>query len=141
MVSEQAEQAAAGCAATLTARAEQHATGLRRIWDAQLPSADRAARILATGPGPLGVHRGRMRDAQRHLDTWANRWAPAFADSDLDMPTLRRWPVGYPSTVPRIAEALHLHAHRLAAADHPDQAARLDTARQARERYDATATA
>jgi hypothetical protein len=42
--------------------------------------------------------------------------------------------------VPRIAEALYQHAHRLTAAEHPDQAARLNTARQARERYHATAT-
>jgi exodeoxyribonuclease V alpha subunit len=141
IAAEQADQAAAGCAATLTARAEQHAAGLRHAWDAQLPGADHAARVLAAGPGPLGVHRGRMRDAQHHLDTWANRWAPAFPDGDLDMPTLRRWPIGDPSTVPRIAEALYQHAHRLAAAEHPDQAARLNTARQARQRYDATATA
>jgi hypothetical protein len=87
------------------------------------------------------VHRRRVRDAQRHLDAWANRWAPAYPDSDLDMPTLRRWPICYPSNVPRIAEALYQHAHRLAATEHPHQAARLNTARQARERYDATATA
>jgi exodeoxyribonuclease V alpha subunit len=141
VVAEQAEHRAAGCAATLTARAEQYAARLRHAWDAQLPGADQAARTLATGPGPLRVHRGRVRDAQRHLDTWANRWAPAFPGSDLDMPTLRRWPIGYPSNVPPIAEALDQHAHRLAAAEHPDQAARLNTARQAIERYDATATA
>ena len=141
VVAEQAEQAAAGCAATLTARAEQHAARLRQTWDAQLPGADQATRILAAGPGPLGMHRGRVRDAQRHLDTWANRWAPAFPDSDLDMPTLRRWPIGHPSNVPRIAEALYQHAQRLAAAEHPHHVARLNTARQARERYDAAATA
>ena len=57
------------------------------------------------------------------------------------MPTLRRRPIGYPSNVPHIAEALYQHAHRLAAAEHPHRVARLDAARQARERYDATATA
>jgi exodeoxyribonuclease V alpha subunit len=141
IAAEQAEKAAAGCAEALTARAGQHAAWLRDAWDAQLAGADHAARVLVAGSGPLGVHRGRMRDAQRHLDSWASRWAPAFGDGDLDIRTLRRWPVGYPSIVPRIAEALYQHAHRLAAADHPDQAVRLNTAWQARERYDATAAA
>ncbi len=112
-----------------------------QTWDTQLPGADQATRILAAGPGPLGMHRGRIRDAQRYLDTWANRWAPAFPDSDLDMPTLRRWPIGHPSNVPRIAEAMYQHAQRLAAADHPHHVARLDAARQARQRYDAATTA
>jgi hypothetical protein len=40
------------------------------------------------------------------------------------MPTLRRWPIGYLSCAAH-RRGLHLHAHRLTAAEHPDQAARL----------------
>ena len=60
-------------------------------------------------------------------------------DGDLDLRQLARRPVAYPSTVPQVAFALHQHAQRLAAAEHPDQATRLGAARQARARYDAVA--
>jgi exodeoxyribonuclease V alpha subunit len=138
---QQAERAAAGCAATLTARVEQHATELRQSWDAQLADADQAARTIALGPGRLGVHRCRVRDAHQHLDTWANLWGATFADSDLDLQLLRQRPAAYPSNAPRIAEALFEHAQRLAVAEHPDHFARLAAARQASERYESAGNA
>ena len=136
---QQAEQAATGCAAVLAERAEQHTARLRRTWDAQLPGADQAAHTIAAGPGRLGMHRGRLRDAKEHLDAWAATWSPMVVDGDLDLRQLARRPVAYPSTVAQIAFALHRHAQRLAAAEHPDQATRLGAARQARARYDAVA--
>jgi exodeoxyribonuclease V alpha subunit len=139
VAAQQAEQAATGCATVLAERAEQHTARLRRTWDAQLPGADQAARTIAAGPGRLGMHRGRVRDAKQHLDAWAATWSPMVVDGDLDLRQLARRPVAYPSTVPQVAFALHQHAQRLAAAEHPDQATRLGAARQARARYDAVA--
>jgi exodeoxyribonuclease V alpha subunit len=104
-----------------------------------LLGADQAARTIAAGPGRLGMHRGRVRDAKQHLDAWAATWSPMVVDGDLDLRQLARRPVAYPSTVPQVAFALHQHAQRLAAAEHPDQATRLGAARQARARYDAVA--
>ena len=139
---ERADQAATGCAAILTERAEQHAARLlRQTWDAQLPAAEHAARTIAAGPGRLGIHRGRVRDAQQHLDTWTATWSPVFAGSDLDPRQIAARPIVFASHVQRVTDALDEHARRLAAADHPDQAARLHAAQQARERYDAAAAA
>jgi exodeoxyribonuclease V alpha subunit len=137
---QRADHAADGCAARLAERAEQHATELRQAWDAQLPAADRAAHTIAAGPGRLGVHRGRARDAVQHLGTWTAAWAPVFADSDVDPHQLAARPIAFPSNVERIADALYQHARRLAAADYPDQAARLGAARVANNRYEAAAT-
>jgi exodeoxyribonuclease V alpha subunit len=141
VVAQRADQSAAGCAAVLTARAEQHAAALRQAWDAQLVDADRSACTLDAGPGRLRVHRGRIRDAQQHLATWTAARAPVFADTDVDRHQLSVRPLAFPSNVPLIGEALYLHAQRLAAGDLPDHAARLDAARHARERYDSAATA
>jgi exodeoxyribonuclease V alpha subunit len=139
VAAQQAEQAATGCAAVLAERADQHTARLRRTWDAQLPGADQAARTIAAGPGRLGMHRGRVRDAKQHLDAWAATWSPMVVEGNLDLRQLARRPVAYPSTVPQVAFALHQHAQRLAAAEHPDQATRLGAAHQARARYDAVA--
>jgi hypothetical protein len=134
-----AEHAAAGCAELLSERAGQHAARLRRAWDAQMADADRAARAIATGSGRLGVHRGRVRHAKQHLHNWSAAWSRVLVDSDLDMQALRARPVAWPSTATRIAEALYRHAQQLAASDYPDHAARLDAARQTRERYEGAA--
>jgi hypothetical protein len=141
VVAQRADQAAADCAAVLTARAEQHAAALRQAWDAQLVDADRAARTLDAGAGRLRVHRGRIRDAQQHLATWTAAWAPVFVDTDLDRHHLSARPLAFPSNVPLIGEALYRQARRLAAADHPDDAARLDAANRARERDDSAVAA
>ena len=135
------EHAAAGCAAILTARAEHHATALRHAWDAQLAEADQAARTIAHGPGRLGVHRGRVRDAHQHLDTWANQWTPVLAASDLDPQHTRHWPAAYPFNIPRIADALDQHARQLATAEHPDHTARINAAHEAGKHYQAAADA
>jgi hypothetical protein len=55
---------------------------LHQAWDAQLVHAEHAAGTLAAGPGRLGIHRGRVRTAQQHLDTWTATWSPVFAGSD-----------------------------------------------------------
>ena len=141
VAAQRAEQAAAGRAADLTARAEQHAARLRQSWDADLAGADQAARTLAAGPSRLGVHRGRVRDAQQHLDAWATRWAEVFTGNDLELQGLRQCPGGYRSNVRQVADALYQHAQRLAAADHPEHAARLRGAERACEEYDAAAAA
>jgi hypothetical protein len=66
---------------------------------------------------------------------------PVFADTDLDPRQLADRPLAFPSNVPRVAEVLYQHAHRLASAEHPDQVGRLAAARQASHRYAAAATA
>jgi exodeoxyribonuclease V alpha subunit len=76
---QRADQASTGCAAILTERAEQHAAALRQTWDTQLIHAEHAARTLAAGPGRLGIHYGRVRDSQQHLDTWTATWSPITA--------------------------------------------------------------
>ena len=138
---ERADQASTGCAAILTERAEHHAAALRQTWDTQLVHAEHAARTIAAGPGRLGIHRGRVRNAQQHLDTWTATWSPVFAGSDLDPRQIAARPIVFGSHVQRVTDALDEHARRLAAADHPDEAARLHAAQQARDRYDAAAAA
>jgi thymidine kinase len=138
---ERADQKSTGCAAILTERTEQHAAALRQTWTADLPAAEHAAQTIAAGPGRLGIHRGRVRTAQQHLDTWAGRWAAVLTDTHLDMHTMRQWPTVLRSDVERIADGLHRYAQRLAAADLPDKAARLRAAELARERYDGAASA
>ena len=138
---ERADQTAAGCAAVLTGRAEHHATALHQAWDAQLVHAEHAAGTLAAGPGRLGIHRGRVRTAQQHLDTWTATWSPVFAGGDLDPRQIAARPIVFGSHVERVSDALGEHARRLAAADHPDEAARLRAAQQARDRYLAAAAA
>jgi hypothetical protein len=138
---EHAEHAATGCAAILFERTEQHATRLRHAWDAELPAVEHAARALAAGPGRLGIHRGRIRNAKQHLDTWTDRWSAALTGSDLDPTSLRHWPDGYRSTNGRVSTALERHARLLAADDLPDQAAQLRTAELARQQYNAAAQA
>src|SRR5207344_844210 len=131
--------AATGCAAILTERAAQHAAALRQTWDTQLIHAEHAARTIAAGPGRLGIHRGRVRNAQQHLDTWTATWSPVFAGSDLDPRQIAARPIVFGSHVQRVADALDEHARRLAAADHPDEAARLRELHNAREQYEAAA--
>jgi hypothetical protein len=134
---EQADRAAAGSAAVLTTRAEQHAARLRQAWDSEMSAADLASVTIAAGPGRLGIHRGRVCDAHDHLDAWTARWAPMLTDSNVDTARLRQAPAAYRSTVEQIADALQAHARRLAAADHPEHAARLRAAEQAAAHYDA----
>ena len=102
-------------------RAEHHAAALRQAWDTQLVHAEHAARTIAAGPGRLGIHRGRVRDAQQHLDTWTatvvtgvRRQRPRPATSS------RPGRSSSGSHVQRVTDALDEHARRLAAADHPD---------------------
>jgi hypothetical protein len=140
-VVEQAYEKAAGCAAILTERAEHHTAALRQTWDTQLIHAEHAARTLAAGPGRLGIHRGRVRDSQQHLDTWTATWSPVFAGSDLDPRQIAARPIVFGSRVQQVADALEEHARRLATADHPDHAARLRELHNAREQYEAAAAA
>ena len=132
---ERADQAAAGCAAVLTARADLHAAALHQAWDAQLVHAEHAARTVAAGSGRLGIHCGRVRNAEQHLDTWTATWSPVFAGSDLDPRQIAARPIVFGSHVQPVTDALGEHARRLAATDHPDKVARLDAAQQARDRY------
>ncbi len=134
---QQAEHAATGSAELLTARAEQHATQLARAWDAELATADQAAAIVAAGPGRLGIHRTRLRDAQQQLDIWTARWAPVLAEANLDPARVHARPSVWRSSLDQISDGLHAQARKLAAAEHPEHAARLRAAQQARERYDA----
>jgi hypothetical protein len=55
--------------------------------------------------------------------------------------TLAYWPAAHPSTGPDIRAALQRHAHHQAATEHPDDATRVEHARQARERSETAANA
>jgi hypothetical protein len=63
-----------------------------------------------------------------------------LTDSNVDTARVRQAPAAYRSTVEQIADALQAHARRLAAADHPEHAARLHAAEQAHAHYDAVST-
>ena len=140
LTAEQAVQAAAGCAERLTASTDHHLTQLRHAWDDDLGRAATAAATIAGGPGRLGLHRGRVHQAETDLDRWSSDWRPVLTGAVLEDPdTLTRWPASHPSSAPGIRAALERHARRQAAAEHPDDAQRLDHARQAGQRYD-TAT-
>ena len=136
---EHADQKSTGCAAVLTERAAHHAAALHQTWDTHLVHAEHAARTIAAGPGRLGIHRGRVRTAHQHLDTWTATWSPVFAGSDLDPRRIAARPIVFGSHVQRVSDALGEHARRLAAADHPDEASRLHAAELAREQYQAAA--
>jgi hypothetical protein len=116
---EWADQKSTGCAAILTGRAEHHAAALRQTWDAQLVQAEHAAQTIAGGSGRLGIHRGRVRNAQQHLNTWTATWSPVFAGSNVDPREIAQRPIVFTSRVERVADALEEHARRLATADHP----------------------
>jgi len=138
---EHADQASAGCADVLAGASDRIADGLRQAWDAQLWDAEQDARIVAAGPGRLGLHRARVRDATQRLDVWAGTWAPAFPGTYPNMDAIRSHPAGYASGVPAVGQALYQHARHLAAAQHPEQAMPLRQAQQAWAGYDQAATA
>ncbi|MDT4979760.1 MAG: hypothetical protein QOG07_1639, partial [Pseudonocardiales bacterium] len=142
LAAQQAGQAAAGCAERLTAAANHHLAQLRHAWDSGLARATAAAATIATGPGRLGLHHARVHQAETDLDRWSNAWRPVLTGAALDDPdTLTRWPAQHPSSAPDIRAALERHARRHAAAEHPDDAQRLDHARQAAQRYETAANA
>ena len=136
---ETANQASAGCAGVLAEAAEGIAADLRHAWDAQLWDAEADARIVAAGPGRLGLHRARVRDASQRLDGWAAAWGPAFPGTYPTMDAILAHPAGYASGVPAVSQALYQHARHLAAAQHPEPASRLRHAQQARAGYDQAA--
>jgi exodeoxyribonuclease V alpha subunit len=138
---ERAEQAAAGCAERLTASAEHHLTQLRHAWDSDLAGAATAAATIDHGPGRLGLHRGRVHQAEADLDRWSSAWRPVLIGAGLDPETLTHWPAAHPSSAPDIRAALERHARRQAADEHPADAQRLDHARQAGQRYEIAANA
>lgn len=138
---QRAQQHATGCTAALTTHAEQIAVELRRAWDADLPAADHAAVTIHAGAGRLGVHRGRVRDAQQLLDTWTNKWQPVFDDSNAQAEHVRRRPAAYPSTTPYIGEHVAAYARTRAGQERPDLAERVDRAEQAKARDDAASHA
>jgi exodeoxyribonuclease V alpha subunit len=141
LAADRAGQAAAGCAERLTASTEHHLAQLRHAWDSDLPRAAAAAAAIATGPGRLGLHRGRLHQAETDLDRWSGAWRPVLTGAGLDPETLTRWPAAHPSSAPDIRAALERHAHHRAAAENPDDAQRLDHARQAGQRYETAANA
>ena len=138
---ERAEQAATDSRDVLKERATQHGLALRHAWDAELVAADHAAETIAAGPGRLGIHRGRVRDAHEHLDRWEARWSEMLAGSELDPARLRYGPAVWRSSVEPVADALDQHAQRLAAVALPEHAARLRTAQHARDQYDTASSA
>ncbi|HEX7355023.1 MAG TPA: MobF family relaxase [Mycobacteriales bacterium] len=138
---ERAEHAAAGSADVLAEATRRIAEQLRRQWDAQLREAREWARVVAAGPGRLGVHRGRVADATMRLDVWAYTWTDAFPGPHPDLEKVRGYPAGYASGVPAVNTALYQHAGHLAAAEHPEQAALLRGAEQAHAAYDTAASA
>jgi DNA repair exonuclease SbcCD ATPase subunit len=138
---ERAEQAATDSLDVVKERATQHGLALRHAWDAELVAADHAAHTIAAGPGRLGIHRGRLRDAHEHLDRWEARWREMLTGSELDPARLRHGPAVWRSSVEPVADALDQHAQRLAAAALPEHAARLRTAQHARDQYDTASSA
>lgn len=135
LAADQAEQAAAGCAQRLTASTEHHRAQLRHAWDHDLARAITVAATVDDGPRRLGLHRGRVHQAETDLDRWSNAWRPVLTGTALELETLTHWPAQHPSSAPDIRAALERHARRQAATEHPDDAERPDRARQAGQRY------
>jgi conjugative relaxase-like TrwC/TraI family protein len=129
---EQSAHAAATSAAALRTAVEQHLAALRQEWQSRLADADAAARTVAAGTGRLGLHRGRVRDAEKELDRWRDAWAPVLADSGLDPHDLHQQPHAWHADAPRIGAALHEYAQRLARAEHPGHTALEEFAEQTR---------
>ena len=128
---QRAEQHAGISQAVLTERAEQVAAALRAAWDVDLTAAAHAAVTVHAGTGRLGIHRGRVRTAQQQLEDWVGRWQPVCGDL-----LANRWlataPDAFPSSSPRVAEALVDYAQHRAAVELPDHVARLRSAERAR---------
>jgi len=139
--SESADRASAGSADVLAGAADRIAAGLRRAWDSQLWDAEADARIVAAGPGRLGLHRAGFRDATQRLEDWAGTWAPAFPGAYPNTDAMRAHPAGYTSGVPAVGQALLERARDLAAAENPEQAMRVRQTAQSRAGYDQAADA
>ncbi len=58
------------------------AAELWRQWRAEQPEVYRALATVRDGAGPLGLHRGRVRDAHDTLTEWAARWQPLLPELD-----------------------------------------------------------
>jgi hypothetical protein len=138
---ERAEQDASGSFHILHDRTERYTSKLRHSWDTDMADAGRAADTIAAGPGRLGIHRHRVADAQARLDAWTDLWAEVLTGTAVDPGRLQAAPRVWRSDIESVGDALDQHARRLAAADHPEHAAQLHTARQARELYEDASTA
>ena len=128
---QRAEQHAASSQAVLAERAEQIAAALRAAWDADLTAVAHAAVTVHAGTGRLGIHRGRVRTAQQQLEDWVGRVAAGVRRPAREPVAGLTAPDAFPSSSPRVAEALVDCAQQRAAAELPDHVARLGSAERA----------
>lgn len=129
-----AEQQAAVARGLLEQRAEQIAASLRASWDTDRPVAAEAARTVKAGAGWLGRltgARANVRDAERLLSQWAEKWRPVKPEL-TDAAAAARFAGWHPGN-DRIAQGLDQYAHHRAGGELPEQLQLIRTAEQARQ--------
>lgn len=114
-----AAEAAGVARAELDRAAAAELTAMRQRWDAQLPAVDQAARAVAAGSGRLGLGRGKVRDAQQHLDDWAAQWRPVLGRLPASLAQPRVLAGGWHPD--RVQTAMRDQAAELAAWRSPEQ--------------------
>jgi conjugative relaxase-like TrwC/TraI family protein len=118
-VAARAERAAQASSAALARTARAYRDEMERAWYADRPAAQQAARVIAEGSGRLGLHRGRVRDAQAELEAWVARWPDVAIGSHASAERLRDPYCWY--TLDDTARATFAErAGQRAAAEHPD---------------------
>ena len=118
----------------LEQRAEQIAASLRASWDTDRPVAAEAARTVKAGAGRLGRltgARANVRDAERLLSQWAEKWRPVKPEL-TDAAAAARFAGWHPGN-DRIAQGLDQYAHPRAGRELPEQLQLIRTAEQARQ--------
>jgi exodeoxyribonuclease V alpha subunit len=108
--------------AAVTADADRLTTVLQQAWRTGVADASRAAQTVHAGPGPLGVHRTRVRRARADLEAWADTWRTVLPGLPADADTLA-WQLvrqQHHTETPQIEEAFASHARRTAERDHPE---------------------
>ena len=129
-----AEQQAAVARGLLEQRAKQIAASLRASWDTDRPVAAEAARTVKAGAGRLGRltgARANVRDAERLLSQWAEKWRLVKPEL-TDAAAAARFAGWHPGN-DRIAQGLDQYAHPRAGRELPEQLQLIRTAEQARQ--------
>jgi exodeoxyribonuclease V alpha subunit len=118
---------------------------LRQEWDTSRPAARAAAQTIAEGTGRIGQHRGAVRRASDHLQSWAQQWRPIVASLPTATDQLAVLAAGHDH--PSLGQAITAYARTLAEDAHPDHAPAQAAAHAARKRaaraldaYDRTCT-
>ncbi len=129
-----ADQQAAVARSLLQQHSKEIHALLRADWDTDRPLAAEAAATVQAGPGRLGRltgARAAVRDAERLLNQWAQKWRPVKPEP-ADAAAAARLASQHPGN-DQIGEAIERYAHRRAGQEHPDQVRLIEAAEHARQ--------